>query len=160
MVMNPRAVEGRTVTASPILYSLVVVGSLIWLLMAYVITLDFITTYVAPSSIIQYGIILLTVGITSIALLKRSVAIAPSMVAIVEDRLFGLVVHRRKIKIEDIDNIKVLPFASSWYLFVVQDAASGTNYQITHARTDSLLSMDLVLLFENADEPLKEVFKC
>lgn len=158
--MNPRAVEGRTVTASPILYSLVVVGTLIWLLMAYVITLDFMTTYVAPSTIIQYGIILLTVGITIVGLLTRTVAISPCMVAIVEDRLFGLVVHRRSIQIGDIDNIKVLPFASHWYLFVVHDAATGTDYQITHVRTDSLLAMDLVLLFENADEPLKEVFKC
>ncbi|MNF25486.1 hypothetical protein D3C85_113450 [compost metagenome] len=158
--MNLRAVEGRTVTASPILFSLVVIGTLLWLLLAYVITLDFLTTYVTPSSIIQWGIILLTVGITSIGLLTRSVTITPHLVAIVEDRFFGLVVHRRNIRIEDIDRIKVLPFASSWYVFVVHDAASNTDYQITHARTDSLLAMDLVLLFENADEPMKEVLKC
>lgn len=158
--MNLRAVEGRTVTASPILFSLVVIGTLLWLLLAYVVTLDFLTTYVTPSSIIQLGVILLTVGITCIVLLTRSITITPALVAIVEDRFFGFVVHRRKIRIEDIDRIKVLPFASSWYLFVVHDVDSNTDYQITHARTDSQLAMDLVLLFENADEPMKEVLKC
>lgn len=158
--MNLRAVEGRTVTASPILFSLVVVGTLLWLLLAYVITLDFLTTGVTPSSIIQWGIILLTVGITCICLLSRRVTIAPDLVAIVEDRFFGLVVHRRKIRIEDIDRIKVLPFSSNWYVFVVHDVASNTDYLITQARTDSLLAMDLVLLFENADEPMKEILKC
>lgn len=158
--MNLRAVEGRTVTASPILFSLVVVGTLLWLLLAYVITLDFLTTGVTPSSIIQWDIILLTVGITCIGLLSRRVTIAPHLVAIVEDRFFGLVVHRRKIRIEDIDRIKVLPFASNWYVFVVHDVASDTDYLITQARTDSLLAMDLVLLLENADEPMKEILKC
>ncbi|MGR6425766.1 hypothetical protein [Aeromonas veronii] len=158
--MNLKAVEGRTVTASPILFSLVVVGTLLWLLLAYVISLDFLTTGVTPSSIIQWGIILLTVGITCIVLLTRSVAIAPHLVTIVEDRFFGIVIHRRKIQIEDIDRIKVLPFASNWYVFVVHDTASNTDYLITQARTDSQLAMDLVLLFENADEPMKEVLKC
>lgn len=158
--MNLKAVEGRTVTASPILFSLVVVGTLLWLLLAYVISLDFLTTGVTPSSIIQWGIILLTVGITCIVLLTRSVAIAPHLVAIVEDRFFGIVIHRRKIQIEDIDRIKVLPFASNWYVFVVHDTASNTDYLITQARTDSQLAMDLVLLFENADEPIKEILKC
>jgi Na+/pantothenate symporter len=96
----------------------------------------------------------LTVLITFAVMINRYVFFSPDNQVVVEDRLFGQVMYRRSLTLMSSEDVKVEIFAGSWYVFV-------TNYGIqpqliTHARADSQLAMELVVMFEEHNSAMPE----
>ena len=153
-VLNPIEVRTRTVTASPLLFSMVIVSAIVWLILIWMISLDYILTKAAPSATVEMCFFVLTVLITFAVMINRYVFFSPDNQVVVEDRLFGQVMYRRSLTLMSSEDVKVEIFAGSWYVFV-------TNYGvqpqlITHARADSQLAMELVVMFEEHNSAMPE----
>ena len=96
----PYSVRGRSVTASPLLFALVAFGMMVWLVHVWAITLDYLSTGAAPSFVLHMTFTALTVWISLALMLKREVAIGPNQQITVDDRLFGLLIKRRRLQVQ------------------------------------------------------------
>ena len=155
----PYSVRGRSVTASPLLFALVAFGMMVWLVHVWAITLDYLSTGAAPSFVLHMTFTALTVWISLALMLKREVAIGPNQQITVDDRLFGLLIKRRRLQVQPDQTIKADLFAQSRYLFVVAGPDQSLQL-ITYERVDSMMAMDLVVLFEHLGTPKKELVTC
>ncbi|WP_270833785.1 hypothetical protein [Aeromonas sp. QDB07] len=160
-MLNVNVAEGRTVTASPVLFATVITGIAAWLLFAWVLLHDLVTTLALPSEAIRSFITVITIAVTLTLLLNRRVYVSEQRSVIVEDRLLGYLVHRRECAMNPLDSVVVTLFGQSWYAFNIIDATGSTPPTlITHSRIDSTLTMDLVVLLENAEQSTHEVISC
>ena len=148
----PYSVRGRSVTASPLLFALVAFGMMFWLVHVWAITLDYLSTGAAPSFVLHMTFTALTVWISLALMLKREVAIGPNQQITVDDRLFGLLIKRRRLQVQPDLTIKA-------DLFVVAGPDQSLQL-ITYVRVDSMMAMELVVLFEHLGTPEKELVTC
>ena len=94
-----------------------------------------------------------------VAVSLKKKAIGPNQQITVDDRLFGLLIKRRRLQVQPDLTIKADLFAQSWYLFVVAGPDQSLQL-ITYVRVDSMMAMDLVVLFEHLGTPEKELVTC
>lgn len=160
-MLNYHVAQGRAVSASPLLFAVTVCSVGAWGGFSWAFLVDWLSTHSSPSPALVTLLTLLTVGITLLLSIKRRIYITAEHVAVVEDRLFSILIHHRECELPSASSLEVRLFGDIWYLFVVNvGPRPNDSLLITYARADAMLAMDLVTLFEHADLPNPEVITC